>query len=78
MTLNARIELALHNPHLQRALDANYTRSLEKRDLAMGALPNSALVRDRARALRLEALRNPTHRPPPAPNQRGAFQSAVN
>ena len=58
MTLNARIELALHNPHLQRALDANYTRSLEKRDLAMGALPNSALVRDRARAIRLEALRN--------------------
>ena len=33
MTLNTRIELALHNPHLQRALDANYTRSQEKRNI---------------------------------------------
>ena len=58
MTLNTRIELALHNPHLQRALDANYTRSQEKRNISMGALPDSDLVRDRARAIRLEALRN--------------------
>lgn len=58
MTLTTRIELALHNPHLQRALDANYTRSQEKRNISMGALPDSDLVRDRARAIRLEALRN--------------------
>src|SRR3972149_1136 len=52
----SRIASALADPNLQLALDGNFERSRLKRIDAMGALPDAELVRDRARAIRIEAL----------------------
>ena len=52
----SRIASALADPNLQLALDGNFERSRLKRASAMDALPHAELVRDRARAIRIEAL----------------------
>ncbi len=56
MSFPSRIASALADPNLQLALDGNFERSRLKRASAMGALPDAELVRDRARAIRIEAL----------------------
>ncbi|MEK7277851.1 MAG: LutB/LldF family L-lactate oxidation iron-sulfur protein [Chloroflexota bacterium] len=52
----SRIASALADPNLQLALDGNFERSRLKRASAMDALPDADAVRDRARAIRIEAL----------------------
>ena len=56
VTFYDRIESALSNENLQRALDGNFERSLVSRTAAMDALPQAEAVRDRARAIRIETL----------------------
>jgi L-lactate dehydrogenase complex protein LldF len=52
----ARIDKALHNETLQIALDRNAERRIAGRNLAFDGLPNAEDVRDRGRAIRIEAL----------------------
>ena len=56
VTFHDRIESALSNENLQRALDGNFERSHVSRTAAMVALPHAEMVRDRARAIRIETL----------------------
>jgi L-lactate dehydrogenase complex protein LldF len=56
MTFEARIDKALHNEILQIALDRNAERRIAGRNLAFDDLPNAEDVRDRGRAIRIEAL----------------------
>ncbi|MBI3241748.1 MAG: iron-sulfur cluster-binding protein [Chloroflexi bacterium] len=56
MSFSSRITTALADSNLQVALDGNFERSRTQRMNAMAALPNADLVRDRARAIRIEAL----------------------
>ena len=56
MSFNSRIKTALANPKLALALDGNYNRWRERRTASFAALPQPDDVRDRARAIRIEAL----------------------
>ena len=56
MSFNSRIKTALANPKLALALDGNYNRWRERRTASFAALPHADDVRDRARAIRIEAL----------------------
>jgi len=56
VTFHDRIESAISNENLQRALDGNFERSQRRRTAAMAALPQAETVRDRARAIRIETL----------------------
>lgn len=55
-TFKQRINTALADSNLQAALDGNFERSGIQRTVALASLPNADLVRDRARAIRIEAL----------------------
>ncbi len=55
-SFSSRIQTALKNPKLRLALDGNYTRWRERRTASFAALPHADDVRDRARAIRIEAL----------------------
>jgi len=55
-SFSSRIHTALKNPKLRLALDGNYTRWRERRTASFAALPQPDDVRDRARAIRIEAL----------------------
>lgn len=57
-TFQQRINTALADSNLQAALDGNFERSRLQRGNAIAALPHADLVRDRARAIRVEALRH--------------------
>ena len=61
MSFNSRIKSALANPKLALALDGNYTRWRERRTASFAALPHADDVRDRARAIRVEALTHLDH-----------------
>jgi L-lactate dehydrogenase complex protein LldF len=61
MSFPSRIRAALANPKLRLALDGNYTRWRERRTASFAALPHADGVRDRARAIRLEALTHLDH-----------------
>ncbi len=56
MTFQQRITKALHNPTLQIALDRNTERRVPSRNQAFANLPDAEAVRDRGRAIRIEAL----------------------
>ncbi len=55
-TFKQRINTALADSNLQAALDGNFERSEIQRTNALASLPNADLVRDQARAIRIEAL----------------------
>lgn len=55
-SLHARIHAALADPTLQLALDRNADRRRAGRAQAFASLPHAEAVRDRARAIRLEAI----------------------
>lgn len=55
-TFQTRIRAALGDANLQRALDGNFTRARESLAEAMDTLPHANATRDRARAIRIEAL----------------------
>jgi L-lactate dehydrogenase complex protein LldF len=56
VTFQTRITKALHNETLQIALDRNAERRIAGRNLAFDGLPDAEMVRDRGRAIRIEAL----------------------
>jgi len=56
MTFQHRITTALHNPHLQIALDRNAERRIQGYHRALAELPDAEAVRNRGRAIRLETL----------------------
>ena len=56
MSFQTRIDKALHNETLQIALDRNAERRIAGRNAAFDSLPNAEDVRDRGRAIRIEAL----------------------
>jgi len=56
MTFQSRITAALNNPTLQLALDRNAERRVKGRNERFAELPDVELVRDRARAIRIETL----------------------
>jgi L-lactate dehydrogenase complex protein LldF len=56
VTFQTRIDKALHNETLQIALDRNAERRIAGRNLAFDSLPDAEAVRDRGRAIRIEAL----------------------
>src|SRR5579859_364102 len=56
MSFQTRIDTALHNDILQIALDRNANRRIAGRNLAFENLPDAEAVRDRGRAIRIEAL----------------------
>lgn len=56
MTFQTRITKALHNETLQIALDRNAERRISGRNVAFASLPDAEAVRDRGRAIRIEAL----------------------
>ncbi|MGH2522331.1 MAG: lactate utilization protein B, partial [Anaerolineales bacterium] len=52
----SRITAALHNPTLQIALDRNTEQRVKGRNQRFAELPDAEAVRDRGRAIRIEAL----------------------
>jgi L-lactate dehydrogenase complex protein LldF len=56
MTFQTRITKALNNPTLQIALDRNSERRITGRNAVFATLPDAEVVRDRGRAIRIEAL----------------------
>ncbi|MBI2976869.1 MAG: iron-sulfur cluster-binding protein [Chloroflexi bacterium] len=61
MSFPSRIAAAIGDPNLQLALDGNFVRSRDKWEAAMASLPEADAVRDRARAIRVEALSRLDH-----------------
>lgn len=61
MTFQHRITTALNNPILQLALDRNAERRVQGRNERFAELPDSELVRDRGRAIRIETLSRLDH-----------------
>ncbi len=55
MLFRQRIAAAIGDPNLQLALDGNFVLSRDKWEAAMASLPEADAVRDRARAIRVEA-----------------------
>lgn len=58
LTFHARVDKALHDANLQRALDAATARMVEARRVALAGLPEADAVRDRARQIRAAAVRD--------------------
>ena len=61
LSFKSRIRTALANPKLHLALDGNYNRWRERRTASFATLPHADDVRDRARAIRVEALTHLDH-----------------